>query len=201
MGGRGGLSHLMSGVAGLLGPRGPLLSAMEALPLANPNYNLAREFQINCQRCVWAFEMLRRGFSVEAARSDSSDYVGSIRSIHDFWSSARNADQKYWLRVDRMASTVAGQYAVVERKMKEWGEGSRAILANVWNGGGGHIWNVEYSGGKVHYYDGQIGREVDIAGRNSRTKVLDIFARVDNLDIPEDIMKAVVVKKKRRTNR
>ena len=199
MGGRGGSSH-MNVSAGLrgLGPQGERRSAMEALPLTNPNYRLAYQYQINCQRCVWAFEMLRRGYSVEAARSDSSSYEGTIRDIHDFWSSAKNADQKKWVRLDHLADTVRGQYAELEKKMKEWGEGSRAIVANVWKNGGGHIWNAEYINGKVHYYDGQIGQEVDVASRNARTSVLDIFARVDDLDVPDRIMEAVIPKKNKR---
>ena len=95
------------------------------------------------------------------------------------------------MRLDQMYQSVDDQYAMVEQKMREWGEGSRAILGNVWKHGSGHIWNVEYSGGKVHYYDGQIGQEVDIERRNSKSKQLDIFARVDDLDVPEYIMKAV----------
>lgn len=184
-----------------LGARGPTRTATQALPLTNPNFNTSSTYQDNCQRCVWAFEMLRRGYSVEAESSDSSsDYTGSFQDIRNFWFSAKNAKPEQYMRLDQMYQSVDDQYAMVEQKMKEWGEGSRAILGNVWKHGSGHIWNVEYSGGKVHYYDGQIGQEVDIERRNSKSKQLDIFARVDDLDVPEYIMKAVRVKEERRVH-
>lgn len=184
-----------------LGARGPTRTAMQALPLTNPNFHSSSAYQDNCQRCVWAFEMLRRGYSVEAESSDSSsDYTGSFQDIRNFWFSAKNAKPEQYMRLDQMYQSVDDQYAMVEQKMREWGEGSRAILGNVWKHGSGHIWNVEYSGGKVHYYDGQIGQEVDIERRNSKSKQLDIFARVDDLDVPEYIMKAVRVKEERRSN-
>lgn len=180
-----------AGTIPALGARGPTRNARQALPLTNPNFNSSPTYQDNCQRCVWAFEMLRRGYSVEADSSDSSDYVGTLQSIQDFWFSAKNAKPEQYIRLDQICQNVDQQYALVEKKMKEWGEGSRAILANFWKGGGGHIWNVEYANGKLHYYDGQISKEVDIEHRNKLSQQLHIFARVDDLDVPDDIMKAV----------
>lgn len=201
MGGRGGRSGIHHGggsLRDLLNTQGRVLSPSEAMPLANPHYSEDYLYQVNCQRCVWAYEMLRRGYSAEAAQAYSSEYEGTVDSIRDMWMSAPNADSRNFMMLNRTTRDVNEQYKIAEAKLQEWGEGSRAIMANVWKNGGGHIWNVEYSGGKVHYYDAQIGKEVDIANRNNRSSTLDIFARVDDLDVPNKVMNAVLIKKRRK---
>lgn len=185
----------------VLGPCGPERTAQEALALSNPHYSESDEYQRNCQRCIWAFELLRRGYSVEAKSVNSCDgYSGSIADIRRLWFSAKNARPEQYIRLDQMHERVDDQFAIVERKMKEWGEGSRAIIGNRWKGGQGHVWNVEYSGGKIHYYDGQIGKEVNVKLYNHLTKRLDILARVDDLEVPDDILKAVRITNTRRCN-
>lgn len=62
MGGRGG-SYSRSG---FLGPHGKQKTVEEALAGANPHYREGREWQQNCQRCIYAYEMQRRGYDVEA---------------------------------------------------------------------------------------------------------------------------------------
>ena len=62
MGGRGG-SYSRSG---FLGPRGKQKTVDEALAGSNPHYREGREWQQNCQRCIYAYEMQRRGYDVEA---------------------------------------------------------------------------------------------------------------------------------------
>jgi hypothetical protein len=42
------------------------IDMLQAMAGTNPNYYSAREFQINCQRCVPTFELQRRGYNVEA---------------------------------------------------------------------------------------------------------------------------------------
>lgn len=174
--------------------------------MSNPYYADDRTYRINCQRCVWAYELNRRGYEVEADRHDSSDYVGSIAGIKEMYMNAPNAKRSDYYRLDLLEpGSTKRQYEKVKELMSTWGEGSRAILANLWDTGGGHIWNVEYLGGKVHYFDAQIGREVDPIERNSRSRTLDIFARTDTLDIPLTVYKAVRIRKdvikKNRTGR
>lgn len=62
MGGRGGSYSRSS----FLGPRGKQKTVDEALAGSNPHYREGREWQQNCQRCIYAYEMQRRGYDVEA---------------------------------------------------------------------------------------------------------------------------------------
>lgn len=65
MGGRGSSSGL-SAKPKSLGRNGKARTIDEALAATNPNYDKGLEWQQNCQRCVFAYEMERRGYDVEA---------------------------------------------------------------------------------------------------------------------------------------
>lgn len=42
------------------------MSPEQALAATNPNYSTGYEYRVNCQRCVYAYEMNRRGELCEA---------------------------------------------------------------------------------------------------------------------------------------
>ena len=48
------------------GVRGRPMEVDPAARDANPNYAKGEEYRTNCQRCIWAYEMRRRGYDVEA---------------------------------------------------------------------------------------------------------------------------------------
>jgi hypothetical protein len=68
----------------------------------------------------------------------------------------------------------------IDAAAKKWGAGSRGYVAIHWKkSGAGHIFNVENSGGKIVYSDGQTGK-ADVSGYFD--KVSDAYVvRTDDL--------------------
>lgn len=132
-----------------IGTRGAPMGMSDAFFDANPYYsdNYA-EFSQNCQRCVFAYEMRRRGYDVEALPTYENDMMPRGGN----WQSAMSG----MTTVDVGRSTENATYKAIENQMKNWGEGSRAIIRIKWAGGNsGHVINCEYANGKLNVYDVQ----------------------------------------------
>lgn len=72
-------------------------------------------------------------------------------------------------------------------KMKQWGEGSRAVV-HVDYGDGGHVFNVEYRGGKLYYYDAQLYKRYKPETVFDRVKTRTVMVtRVDHLKITDNV--------------
>ena len=125
MGGRGG-SYSRSG---FLGPRGKQKTVDEALAGSNPHYREGREWQQNCQRCIYAYEMQRRGYDVEAL---PRIFDGTDRLPYMY-------DKNGWLAVMDGAKAVDFPSRNTIQKMADqmanWGDGARAIVRVQWKGG------------------------------------------------------------------
>ena len=140
-------------VSEAIGPKGEERSMADAWFESNPNYNETySEFQENCQRCVFAYELRRRGYDVEALPTYKGDMMP--RSIN--WMQAMSGME----RVNVGRTTENATIKAIESQMAKWGEGSRAIIRLKWAGapGRGHVANLEYKNGKLHVYDTQIAR-------------------------------------------
>lgn len=138
MGGRGG-SYSRSG---FLGPHGKQKTVEEALAGANPHYREGREWQQNCQRCIYAYEMQRRGYDVEAL---PRIFDGTDRLPYMY-------DKNGWLAVMDGAKAVDFPSRNTIQKMADqmanWGDGARAIVRVQWKGGrSGHVFMAEQLGG------------------------------------------------------
>lgn len=121
-------------------------------------YNTDWTYRQNCQRCVWAYEMQRRGYDVEALPTYKGDdlprngnWMGIAESnitktyiAADIWSGQKNSIKS---EVENATKTMSG-----------WGEGSRGIVRVAWTKSSGHVFNVEYKNGKVLAYDAQTGK-------------------------------------------
>lgn len=132
-----------------IGRKGAEMSMTDAYFDANPYYsdNYA-EFSQNCQRCVMAYEMRRRGYDVEALPTYENDEMPRGGN----WMTAFNGAQA----IDVGKSTETATIKNIENQMKQFGDGSRAILRVKWAGGNsGHVVNLEYSNGKLYAYDAQ----------------------------------------------
>ncbi len=137
-----------------LGPQGAPMSEADAWFDANPNFNDDyAEFSSNCQRCVFAYEMRRRGYDVEALPTYESDTMPSNGN----WMSAMSG----MTRVDVGRTTEAATLKNIEGQMASWGEGSRGIVRLKWAGkNSGHVVNVEYTNGKLHVWDVQSNKRI-----------------------------------------
>jgi hypothetical protein len=182
MGGRGG-SYSRSGP---LGPRGKAKTIDQALKDTNPNYTQGHEWQTNCQRCVYAYEMGRRGYDVEAEpriMKGKDDVASNWRNI---------MENQTW---EKMPSRNTAKK--ISDTMNGYGDGARAVVYVVWKGArSAHVFMAEQQGGKTVYMDPQTGRHVNIDNYlNSAIKGRTEISRIDNLK-PSDYIKGCA---KRRT--
>lgn len=190
MGGRGGSSG--RGWSAILGSRGKSASVEEALSRTNPHYREGREWQQNCQRCIFAYEMQRRGYDVEAKPRifDGTDRLPYMHDRQGWAAVMENAT------LDDMPSR--NTEAAMARKMAEYGEGSRAVVRVTWKGRrSGHVFIAEQTKTGTRYVDPQSGREIKVSSYlNEAIKGETKLMRVDNLKPTALIEKCVSIRKK-----
>ena len=99
-------------------------SALEDLAETNPRYEEGLEYQKNCQRCVPAFEMRRRGFDVTATSAVLTEYgkhsENDVLVINYNWRNVFNGVK--WER-----TRGSGKDDIIAM-METWGEGARAEI-------------------------------------------------------------------------
>lgn len=178
-------------IRGQIGEKGKPISAVEATNVVNP-YRVEEygDYSMNCQRCVVAFELNRRGYNVEAEATWENDPYP--RGNH--WATAFNGGKL--IRVG--ANSTANVNKNILDQMKKFGEGSRAIVRVEYSETKGHVFNVEYHRGKLYYYDPQVKARYenntvfDHVQRNS-VKIM----RSDNLDIADNVRDMVRKREKK----
>lgn len=171
-----------------IGKKGRPYSIDNALKNVNPNHNYEySEFSENCQRCVIAYELRRRGYNVTALPTYKGDKLpystGNGRGI---WQKAfRHAKP---VRVG--ATTTQAAQNKVEKQMKSWGKGTRGIIQIP-----GHVFNCENVNGKIRYVDAQTGTKYsskDVFGRLTKREAGHIYlTRTDNLRISDRARESV----------
>lgn len=177
-----------------LGTRGRSMSMQKAVEGANPYFDKTgtyKEFTENCQRAVVAYEARRRGYNVVAQPTYEGDTLPQANvggKGNSRWQGAFKGAKSEQVG----ARTAAKAQANVEAKMKEYGNGSRAVLGVQWKGGGGHVLNVERVNGKTHYVDAQVGgkytaKELFNAIKPNSVRVV----RTDNLKFSDRAKKSV----------
>lgn len=176
-----------------LGKQGNPMSEADAWFDANPYYSDDyAEFSENCQRCVFAYEMRRRGYDVVAQPT----YRGDEMPRGGNWQNAMSG----MTSVNVGKTTERATINNIEKQMSNWGEGSRGIVRVKWAGGNsGHVFNVEYSNGKLKVYDVQSNKRT--TGKNYLKEIMpyttlnrtELF-RTDNAT-PTDTMKKMVMQK------
>lgn len=176
-------------MADALGKQGKPYSVTNALKNVNPNYSRRySDYSENCQRCVIAYEMRRRGYDVTALPTYQGDILPyGTRDGYARWMGAfRGA------RAENVGATTSKKVqANLETKMKSWGAGSRGIVRIP-----GHVFNVENQGGRIIYVEAQTGQRYtnkDVFGRiKGANKLKSIqIVRVDNLRPSARITKSI----------
>lgn len=132
-------------------------TAENDLKMTNPNYEQGNEYQINCQRCITAYEARRRGIDVEALPNYGGDGFGVMMRIDgslnpNGWTSAYKNPKPVYCGAKDGPGT--GQKAVSQ--MEKWGDGARAIVRVQWQGGrSGHVFIAENVNGEIRFIDPQ----------------------------------------------
>lgn len=177
-----------------LGKKGRKIGMYKAAVGANPKYSPDfDEYSKNCQRAVVAFEARRRGYNVTAQSTYKGDKLP--KSAHFNKNGSYNS---YWMGAFRhakpehiKASTPNSAVNKIAKKMKGYGEGSRAILQIVWKNKkkihlSGHVINLELKNGKVHYLDAQVGGKYNPHQLLSKVRLNEVnVIRTDNLRFSE----------------
>lgn len=138
----------------------------------NPNYEPNSQWAVNCQRCVPAYEMRRRGYDVTAMpkppNANSSDL-----SYHPF---------AVWENPVVQQATGNGRQDI-ESQMAQWGDGARAQITVVWaDGDGGHTFIAEQENGRTRFIDPQTGSENSSWYFSHVQEGATRFCRIDNLN-------------------
>lgn len=173
-----------------LGDKGRPYGMIAAYKDANPLYDKTmtyKAYTANCQRCVVAYELRRRGYDVTALPTYDGDTLptallrGNVKWGR--WQGAfRNAKPE-------SVSGKASEDVVnnIKSKMKGYGNGSRAVVSVTYkNRSSGHVFNVEQRKGKTIFVDAQSGERLwaknfmDIVDRSTVT-----LTRTDNLKISD----------------
>ena len=154
----------------------------------NPNHSYEySEFSENCQRCVIAYELRRRGYNVTALPTYKGDRLPYVtRNGRGIWQKAFRHAQP--IKVGAVTQQAAQNK--VEKQMKSWGKGARGIIQIP-----GHVFNCENVNGKIRYVDAQTGTKYtskNVFGILSGRETRDIYlTRTDNLRISDRARESV----------
>ena len=91
-------------------------SSYEDMKATNPHYNDSYNYQINCQRCVPAYEMRRRGYNVTAKPAPDDDILGLIF-------------EKIFVDMKWQTCSNGSGMDDIKEYMKKCGDGSRAEIS------------------------------------------------------------------------
>ncbi len=164
-----------------IGTKGKAFSIDNALKNVNPNHNYSfSEYSENCQRCVVAYELRRRGYDVTALPTYQGDTIPNVVHGNGRWQMAFKGAK----RVSVGSTSAAKTQKNLESKMKSYGSGARAVVAIP-----GHVFNCENVGGKIKYVEAQTGKRYTSKNifsnlSSSQSKNVSII-RTDNLKISD----------------
>lgn len=166
--------------------KGTPLPADEAVTGANPYYAEAFEYQVNCQRCVQAYELRRRGYDVIAKPKPKVNDVINWGS-ECFIPPGQSAYSAFTMRQTE---------AAIKRELTAAPDGARYTIYIKWKGrnNGAHVFIAEKVNGKVHYFDPQTG-EMDVSGYfNMGSRGHFGYFRMDDRKLTEriDVISATV---------
>jgi len=152
-------------------------SMIDDLKATNPNWREDSPWDVNCQRCVSAYEARRRGYDVTAAPLLNHNDTLQIMRHPNGWPSVYQGAEL----IDCTSASGTGSATLVEDKMAEWGDGARAIVRVRWKMGGGHVFIAERVNGKTVFLDPQRGTEnVDYYFESAKGNGT-FCVRIDNL--------------------
>lgn len=170
----------------IIGNKNKPIPIVDAAKGANPNFNKGTEYKVNCQRCVQAYELRRRGYHVIAKPKPSSGNKISWGS-ECFMPAGTDAVRMY---------TLGQTEAKVKKVLKEAEDGARYSIYIKWKGrnSGAHVFIAEKENGTIRYLDPQTGNEnVERYFANGRNGNYGYF-RMDDKPLTDDeaILEATV---------
>lgn len=183
-------SRITDSLKEAIGEKGAPNSIAESVVSVNPYYsNNYREFSENCQRCVVAYELNRRGYNVTALPTYKGDTLPHIahydpksNTFEGRWKGAFKGAKTINVGAKSESKTIAN----IESKMKSYGDGSRGVVQIFYKSGGGHVFNVENQRGRIVYVEAQTGNIKNISKTMSSVVTTDVnLIRTDNLRLSD----------------
>lgn len=171
--------------------KGSKVSLLSAVSGTNPNYAVGTPYAVNCQRCVQAYELRRRGYDVIAKPKPKIRNTIAWGS-ECFIQPGESAYEAYQMRQTESA---------VKKAIESAPNGARFSVYVKWSrkyGGGAHVFVAEKLRDTVHYFDPQTGN-MDASNYFSRgSKGLFGYFRLDDkkLTTEESVISATVEVKK-----
>ena len=162
--------------------RGNPIDIETAYKGANPNYG-DPDYRFNCQRCVPAYELRRRGYDVEALGSTVRTHTGDqiIGGFECFEGSVVTGRQNLYGDGTKLTK------ASLNQQLNDLPDGARGGILIAYNkSNNGHVFAFEKVDGVVKFYDPQKGQEasgtLEQAGRGQYA-----YYRMDNLPLSTKI--------------
>ena len=176
-------------------------TASQDLAATNPNHRKGTEWQINCQRCVAAYELRRRGYDVTAkprpmlgkTKPDPSDTLPNRLDPNGWPSMFEGAT------LESCASgSGPGTRRKIEALMASYGDGARAIIRIQYQrkyGGYGHVFIAEQRDGRTAFVDPQTG-SADCSGYFEKAEKSGTYCvRIDDKPFTDRIRDAAEERK------
>lgn len=160
----------------------------ENVALTNPGYKSGGPgYRQNCQRCVPAYIMRKRGFDVVAkpAMVSTNGQLSGIDPLYYRW------DKVFAGAKFTSCFGGDGGKTSATRQMIEWGDGAVAEIRVVWGDGTAHLFVAENNGGEIMFVDPQNGLMNCDTYFTSAVKNVTMIARIDNLQVTDLIEKCV----------
>lgn len=162
---------------GFLGQKRRSISVFDSYSKANPRFSEGREWQINCQRCVYTYEMRRRGYDVEALPNNGEPTP--------WWDKAMEGMHAVYVG----SNSASDSANMIVHQMSTYGVGARGFVYVAWKSGSAHVFNVEQTRNGTIFVDAQTGKRVDINVYLSyaKTEMTQLY-RTDNCK-PTELLK------------
>ena len=174
-------------------PNKTKISPQLALSGTNPNYDKAREYQINCQRCVPTYEMRRRGYDVEAL-GNYDKRLSSLINIRKMWG-VKNDEIFRNYRKNESGELENLNIAYFKEYLKNIENGERHQIGWLWRGESGHTILVERKGGILKFIDPQTNKVRNFKEFQDWTKTSKgIFwaFRIDDRELDKNMIKLIM---------
>lgn len=169
-----------------------------ALSGTNPNYDKAREYRINCQRCVPTYEMRRRGYDVEALGNlRGSVKLGNLEKMKELWSLEDKDILRNYIEIKRGENITIkdADFGNVLDFIEDSDIGSRFQISWWWSKNRtGHTVVAENTRKGAMFIDPQIGKTftTEQFWRLDKNKRKMFLFRIDNRKINEDMLKLIM---------
>lgn len=140
--------------------------------------------QSNCTSCSMAYEMRRRGYDVVADKTKNGRMNEDVEKFFQSGAKFKNGYSGFYNpSLDKMIA--------FEQTLKSQGEGARGMIHGQFVHGGGHSIAYEVHNGKVHFVDGQIGRQYkNMEEAIGNMRAVD-YLRTDNLALANSAAETV----------